>query len=281
MDIGSTSIGWWLYETDGDGTSSRIIGVIDGGVRIFSDGRDPKSKASLAVDRRAARAMRRRRDRYLRRRATLMKVLAKTGLMPSDPREAKALEVLDPYKLRAKGLDESLPLTHFGRALLHLNQRRGFKSNRKADRGDNESGKIKDATQRLDWAMHHAKARTYGEFLHVRRQTATDPRHVPTVRTRLSVASRGGPDAKEEAGYDFYPERRHLEQEFHTLWAAQARFYPDLTDDLRDLVFEKIFYQRPLKEPKIGLCLFTSEERLTCLYQGIPEGSRTQSRLVA
>lgn len=262
LDIGTNSIGWWLYETDGVDANSCITGVINGGVRIFSDGRDPQSGASLAVDRRAARAMRRRRDRYLRRRATLMKVLANAGLMPADPEEAKALEVLDPYALRATGLDEPLPLTHLGRALFHLNQRRGFKSNRKADRGDNESGMIKDATGRLEQEMMANDARTYGEFLQMRRQRATDPRHVPTVRTRLSIANRDGPDGKAEAGYDFYPDRKHLEEEFHKLWTAQAGYHPELTDDLRNLVFEKIFFQRPLKEPKVGLCLFTAEERL-------------------
>ncbi len=262
LDIGTNSIGWWLYETDGTETNSRIIRVIDGGVRIFSDGRDPKSGASLAVDRRAARAMRRRRDRYLRRRTTLMKVLAKAGLMPANPVEAKALERHDPYELRATGLDQALPLIQLGRALFHLNQRRGFKSNRKTDRGDNESGKIKDATARLDQAIMASGARSYGEFLHMRRQRASNPRHVPTVRTRLSVANREGHDGKEETGYDFYPDRRHLEEEFHRLWNTQARHHAELTDDLRDLVFEKIFYQRPLKEPKVGLCLFTAEERL-------------------
>ena len=262
LDIGTNSIGWWLYETNGAETNARIISIIDGGVRIFSDGRDPKSGASLAVDRRAARAMRRRRDRYLRRRATLMKVLANAGLMPADPQEAKALELLDPYELRATGLDQALPLTHLGRALFHLNQRRGFKSNRKTDRGDNESGKIKDATARLDQAIMASGARTYGEFLHKRRGRAIDPRHVPTVRTRLSVANRDGPDGRAEAGYDFYPDRKHLEEEFHKLWAAQAEHHTELTKELRDLVFEKIFYQRPLKEPKVGLCLFTAEERL-------------------
>lgn len=278
LDIGTNSIGWWLYETDGAESDVRITGVIDGGVRIFSDGRDPQSGAFLAVDRRTARAMRRRRDRYLRRRATLMKLLANAGLMPADPAEAKTLEALDPYELRATGLDESLPLTHLGRALFHINQRRGFKSNRKTDRGDNESGKIKDATARLEQAMMAGGARTYGEFLHMRRNrlkekpstepkinkdgTRLDYRNVPTVRTRLSIAKRDGPGGKEEEGYDFYPDRKHLEEEFHKLWTAQASYHPELTDDLRDLVFEKIFYQRPLKEPKVGLCLFTAEERL-------------------
>ncbi len=64
LDIGTNSIGWWLYATDGSGADAVITEEIDGGVRIFSDGRDPKSGgASLAVDRRMARGIRRRRDR--------------------------------------------------------------------------------------------------------------------------------------------------------------------------------------------------------------------------
>ncbi len=258
LDIGTNSIGWWLYAVE-DG---EIIQVIDGGVRIFSDGRDPKTKASLAVARRAARAQRRRRDRYLRRKAALMKRMAEVGLMPADPAAAKALEILDPYELRAKGLDQRLPLSHLGRAIFHLNQRRGFKSNRKTDSGDNESGKIKDAVARLDQAMIAQGARSYGEFLHRRRVSVTDAQQVPTVRTRLSVAQRDNAE-KEEAGYDFYPDRHHLEGEFARLWAAQAQYDPHrLTDELRDEIGQIIFHQRPLKQPEVGLCLFTDERRI-------------------
>ena len=87
LDIGTNSIGWWLNATNDRQTTE----VLDGGVRIFSDGREPKSGTSLAVDRRVARAARRRRDRYLRRRASLMKKLAAAGLMPSSPAETKAV----------------------------------------------------------------------------------------------------------------------------------------------------------------------------------------------
>ena len=257
LDIGTNSIGWWLYRI----ASGQPIQVVDGGVRIFSDGRDAKTGTSLAVDRRNARAMRRRRDRYLRRRSMLMKRLANAGLMPKDPVAAKALELLNPFELRARGLDHNLPLTHLGRALFHIDQRRGFKSNRKTDGGDNEGGKIKDGTARLDQAMLAAHARTYGEFLHKRRAAATDPRAVPAVRTRLTLRQDGG-DGKAEAGYDFYPDRRHLEEEFHRLWQAQQQHHVELTDELRDLLFETIFYQRPLKEPKVGRCLFFPEDRL-------------------
>lgn len=258
LDIGTNSIGWWLYATK-EGT---ITAVVDGGVRIFSDGRDPKSGASLAVDRREARGQRRRRDRFLRRKAALMKRMATVGLMPKDPTESKALELLDPYALRAQGLDQAMPLTHFGRALFHLNQRRGFKSNRKTDRGVNESGKIIDATARLDQAMMVEGARTYGEFLHMRRSSVPDAKHVPSVRTRLTVARRKDAE-KEEMGYDFYPDRRHLTEEFDKLWAAQSRYAPDiLSDELRDEIGLIIFHQRPLKPPDVGLCLFTDERRI-------------------
>ncbi|MCF8512685.1 MAG: type II CRISPR RNA-guided endonuclease Cas9 [Rhodobacteraceae bacterium] len=257
LDIGTNSIGWWLYEI----AHGQPVAVVDGGVRIFSDGRDSKTGASLAVDRRNARAMRRRRDRYLHRRAMLMKRLATSGLMPQDPDQAKALTELDPFALRALGLDHALPLDHLGRALFHINQRRGFKSNRKADSGDNEGGKIKDGTARLDMAMMAAGARTYGEFLHKRRATADNPRQTPAVRTRLTLRS-DADSGKSEAGYDFYPDRRHLEEEFHKLWAAQKPHHLNLTDTLRELLFETIFFQRPLKEPKVGRCLFFPEDRL-------------------
>jgi len=258
LDIGTNSIGWWLYEI----AHGQPVAVIDGGVRIFSDGRDAKTGASLAVDRRNARAMRRGRDRYLHRRTMLMKRLAASGLMPQDPEQAKALTQLDPFALRARGLDHALPLDHLGRALFHIDQRRGFKSNRKTDAGDNEGGKIKDGTARLDMAMMAAGARTYGEFLHKRRAAADSPRLIPAVRTRLTLRL-DADSGKTEPGYDFYPDRRHLEEEFHKLWRAQEPHHPELTDALRDQLFETIFYQRPLKEAKVGRCLFHPEDRLS------------------
>ncbi len=256
LDIGTSSIGWWLYRLE----KGKPVAVIDGGVRIFSDGRVAKTGASLAVARREARAARRRRDRYLRRRTVLMQRLAGAGLMPDDPQTAKALEGLDPYALRAKGLDKKLPLIHFGRALFHLNQRRGFKSNRKTDGSNEEGGMIQSGTERLDQAMMANHARSLGEFLHMRRQKAETPRHTPPVRTRTTTLTLA--NNKTETIYDFYPDRRHLEEEFHKLWRAQAKHHPELTDDLHKTLFETIFYQRPLKAPEVGLCLFTDERRL-------------------
>src|SRR5690606_1435482 len=118
LDIGTNSIGWCVFDLDRNGRPKSIRKI---GVRIFSDGRDPQSGTSLAAERRGPRGARRRRDRYLRRRADLMKALIGAGLMPADETARKALERHDPYRLRAEGLDRALSLHEFGRALFHLN----------------------------------------------------------------------------------------------------------------------------------------------------------------
>ncbi len=197
LDIGTNSIGWCLY----DGDSIRDIGV-----RIFSDGREPPKAGTegrpLAEKRRLARSMRRRRDRYLGRRSALVELLVNRGLLPADNRQAKELHSDDPYGLRNRALSEKLAPHQIGRALFHLNQRRGFKSNRKADRvaRENEDGKIASGTKALDQAMAEAGARTLGQFLNMR-----NPDQGETRRVQIR------PDTD---SYDFYPDRRHYEDEF-------------------------------------------------------------------
>jgi CRISPR-associated endonuclease Csn1 len=258
-DLGTNSLGWAVIELDED---DRPIGIVTAGSRIFSDGRDPKSGASLAFDRRAARAMRRRRDRFKQRQAALLKHLTEAGFLPADEAGRKALEGLDPFELRAMALREKLPLHHLGRALFHLNQRRGFKSNRKADRGKNDdSGKIRVGVARLHEAMRDAGAETLGDYLHGLRSASTDPNAIPSVRTRLR------PETDEGArgdGYDFYPDRQMLEDEFGLIWERQAPHHPEaLTAENEERFFEIIFHQRPLREPKIGTCtLVPGEPRL-------------------
>jgi CRISPR-associated endonuclease Csn1 len=155
-----------------------------------------------------------------------------------------------------------LPLQHIGRALFHLNQRRGFKSNRKADRGKNDdSGKIKVGVGRLHEAMRDAGAETLGDYLHGLRAASTDPNAIRSVRTRLRPET--GEGARGD-GYDFYPDRAMLEEEFRLIWQRQAPHHPDaLTAENEERFFEIIFHQRPLKEPKVGMCtLVPGEPRL-------------------
>ena len=261
VDLGTNSLGWCVVELDDNGRPFRIVAL---GTRIFSDGRDRKSKP-LAVKRREARAQRRRRDRFLERQDGLLDHLAEFGLFPPEADRAAraALQELDPFALRARALDEALTLHEIGRALFHLNQRRGFKSNRKADRGSDDAGKIRIGVKRLLEAMEAEGARSFGAFLHKRRAGAPDENHIPSVRTRLRPEP--GDNAK-GSGYDFYPDRALLEAEFDAIIDAQRAHHPAvLTDAVRKALFDIIFHQRPLKPAKVGRCtlLFaTKEERL-------------------
>lgn len=238
LDLGANSLGWSVIWLDRDGHPT---GLGPAGVRIYADGRDPQSKTSNAVTRRVARGARRRRDRYLQRRKRLMEALVAAGLMPSEEGARKALAGLDPYDLRARGLREKLLLHHLGRALFHLNQRRGFKSNRKTDGQNEEKGAIAEAGADLRQAMLEAGARTLGEYLALR--------HSRRESVRARNISTGA-----KAAYAFYPQRVMLEDEFRLLWQAQAKFHPELTDDLYETLHEIVFYQRPLRSPPVGKC---------------------------
>jgi CRISPR-associated endonuclease Csn1 len=249
LDIGTNSIGWCVFDLD---RQKRPGGIRKIGVRIFSDGRDPQSGTSLAAERRGPRGARRRRDRYLMRRKALMTALIWNGLMPDELKARKALEILDPYKLRARALDEKLPLHHFGRALFHLNQRRGFKSNRKADRGSDKAREeqgMKAGMKALDERIKVAGARTLGEYFWKTAREAAhgDSKKMGTVRARSRII-------KNKAEYDFYPTRAMYEHEFDEMWMAQVTHHPELTNELRQRLHYIIFHQRPLRPVDPGPC---------------------------
>jgi len=173
LDIGANSIGWCCLSLDED---RRPCAVLAAGVRVFPDSRDPQTLASLAAERRAARAARRRRDRYLRRRRALANALVRHGLMP----ESGSVSGSDPWPLRQAALVRPLSPHELGRVIFHLNQRRGFASNRRTD-GSNEEerGKIRDAADRLRGELSRAGAPTLGAWL-AERHAARKP-----VRARL------------------------------------------------------------------------------------------------
>jgi len=266
LDLGSTSLGWAVIQLNGQ-TPQQPCAIIRAGVRIFPDGRNPKDGSSLAVTRREARAMRRRRDRLLKRKARMQRLLIEHGFFPADAAERKALELLNPYELRALGLDAALSPAEFARALFHINQRRGFKSNRKTDKKDSDSGALKTAISALRSQLHPSgadgRARTVGELLWRR---MNDPAVAPqqrTVRARYREQRVLKDDGKTRIAksYDLYIDRTMITDEFDALWAKQAalnpaQFNPVAHEALKDC----LLHQRPLKPVKPGRCSLLPDE---------------------
>lgn len=307
LDLGSNSLGWFVTYLEKRGERYEPVGLGPGGVRIFPDGRDPQSGMSNAVDRRMARGARKRRDRFVDRRKKLIAALIKHGLLPDDARPRKALETLDPYALRKAALTDALPAHHVGRALFHLNQRRGFQSNRKTDSKQNEDGAIKQAASKLDAAMKEANASTLGAFfadMHLRQSYEERRKAIRAelvrlgkdhltgnarkkiwarVRKRLfgdEVLPQGdAPDGVRarahisgaKASYDFYPTRAMLLDEFNAIWTAQRAHHAAMTDDARAEIAHIIFFQRPLKPAIVGKCTLDPATRP---FKEDPEGYR-------
>jgi CRISPR-associated endonuclease Csn1 len=249
IDLGATSIGWSLLELDNALNPVKLENL---GVRIFPDGRDAKSQEPLNVTRRDARGARRNRDRYLQRRAELIDSLITIGLMPKDKLERKKLEHLDPYFLRAKALDEELTLFEFGRAIFHLNQRRGFKSNRKLDTDDNDTGIMKAAIKELSEQLQKSNSRTLGEYLY--NLNLVLPKKDDIKRRSIRV-KRG------DKSYNLYPNRQMYIDELDLLWKKQKKYHDELTEDNKIKLKDIIFYQRPLQPQEKGSCQFEEGEK--------------------
>ena len=238
LDVGANSIGWAIFDVN---EKRAVVGIRAAGVRVFPDGRNPKTATSLAAERRLARSMRRRRDRYLQRRTALLNALVRHGLMPADPAEAAKVAKLDPYGLRAEALTRVLTPHELGRVIFHLNQRRGFKSNRKVDRSNEESGKISDAARRLRQELAEKGFATVGAWLadrHARREH---------VRARMDGVGAS-------ATYSFYPTRELVEAEFDIIWREQLARNPSLPRDAGPELRRILLFQRPLKAPPVGNC---------------------------
>ncbi len=254
IDLGTNSIGWAAIQLSDELQPRQLM---DLGVRIFSDARNPKDKASNAAKRREPRGMRRNRDRRIQRSERLMNALIRAGLMPGAQLERKALEELDPWVLRAQGLETRLSPGEIARAILHLSLRRGFKSNRKTD-GD-EDGAVYAAIEAARMRMASASARTLGELygrprIEAREQNknASKGKGKPMPQARVKPRSEGS-----KLSYDYYPERAMILDEFDQIWAAQAPFHAEImTEESRQQIRGIIEHQRPLKPQRAGKCSF-------------------------
>jgi len=251
IDVGATSLGWCVLQLD---KKEKPIKIKRMGVRIFSDGRDSKSQEPLAVTRRNARSARKRRDRLLRRKKRLMKVFIENGLWSSSEAERKNLEkTTDPYEIRCKALDQEVTLAELGRALFHINQRRGFKSNRKTDKKEKDTSALKMAIKDLHERLEKGNYRTIGEYLYKMNPSGIHPSKRHPLRIRVTAEGN-------KAVYNFYANRKLYEKEVDFLLKKQQAFHPELTDLLCDKIKNIIFYQRPLKPQAVGKCRFEAGE---------------------
>ena len=265
LDLGTNSIGWAVLELDANGEPSALK---DMGARIFPNGRKPQDDTSLAVDRRLARSARRRSNRYKKRRYRLTQLLVSLNLLPRDDEtdERERVQNMEPYKLRAKALSQKLEPYELGRALFHLNQRRGFKSNRKVDGGaDEEAGKIRKGVETLKKQLEDGTdPATLGQYLYKNLQDGKPVRFKPEVTAfdKVGKSKKGAEntESQPEEVESIYPSREMLEEELKQIRDYQ-KAYHNLSPEDWDAIEDTILFQRPLLPVDPGWCTLNTEER--------------------
>jgi len=164
LDIGIASVGWAIVDLD---QNENPMGIIDLGARIFDAAENPKDGASLALPRREARSARRRLRRHRHRMERIKRLLVSSGIISDvDLEHLFDGQLQDIYELRAKALDYSVTNKEMARILLHLAQRRGFKSNRKAENSSKENGELLTAVSANTERMREKHYRTIGEMFY-------------------------------------------------------------------------------------------------------------------
>lgn len=145
LDLGTNSIGWATIGCDENVIPTRLI---DANSRIFLAMVEADTKVPKNKKRRDKRLARRQVRRYKSRRDKLLEILIAHRLLPGEFRQPadwvriltkvgnlpdgglKTFLASNPFLLRAESLQRNLTAHEFGRVLMHLVKRRGYKSNR-------------------------------------------------------------------------------------------------------------------------------------------------------
>lgn len=165
LDIGIASVGWSVILNN---ALDEPCHIVDMGVRIFEKPEDAKTGETLATARRGARSQRRLIRRRKHRLERVKHLLEEKGIIVLDAFEKRYHEagLPDVYELRTEALDRKLSNDELAQVLIHIAKHRGFKSNRKADAADKESGLLLAATADNQKRLIEKGYRTVGEMLY-------------------------------------------------------------------------------------------------------------------
>lgn len=263
LDTGTNSLGWAVVDKKEDGSYD----LVKRGSLIFQEGVKIEKgiESSKAAERTSHRSLRKQYFRRRLRKIEVLKVLVKYGWCPYLSNKELQLwhtkklypkneEFLlwqrtndnfdeNPYYYRHICLHDQLDLSNpseafiLGRALYHLAQRRGFKSNRLDQSEDqNDAGTVKTGISELTEKMKAAGCEYLGDYFY---KLYTEEGNKERIRTRYT-------DREE-----------HYRKEFYAICAKQNLSKEQFTE-----LEKALYFQRPLKSQRqgVGKCTFETKE---------------------
>lgn len=266
LDIGIASVGWAVLQNNMDGEPIKIERL---GVRIFDSAEQPKTGASLAAPRREARGQRRTVRRRRHRKERIKWLIEQQGIMTCAEMEEMFQHPQfehSVYELRVEALERALTKEEFVRVLIHLAQRRGYKSNSKSEEAkDKENGVVKTAISKNEACMRDNGYRTVGEMLWKDTQfweTNPDgskifvphnhPNDYRATVTRSMVESEIELIFKRQRELGVPYAAEELEQAYRSIWSSQRNFDEGPGGDSR--------YGGNMIEKMLGHCTYEANE---------------------
>lgn len=258
LDIGTTSVGAAILNIDHYGEPNRII---DMHVRTFEAAENTKDGSSLAAPRREARGARRRNRRHKHRLDRIKALIQSEGIYTKEKLDSlyhtKGNILTDIYQIRYESLERKLNNEELTRLLIHLAQRRGFKSNRKNEKKGSDEGKLLTATADNEKYLKEKGYRTVGEMLWKDERFAGNKRNKGGDYSNTFLRSQ----LKEEIGIIF-----ERQKAFGSLY---------VTDAFSEKYLEILFSQRAFEEgpgegspyagnqieKMVGKCTFEKKEK--------------------
>lgn len=247
LDIGIASVGWSVIKLNEEGEPVRIE---DLGVRTFNAAENPKDGSSLALPRRVARGVRRRLRRRRYRLNRIIKLFIDNNLL-SDQDIKNILEKTHKksvWHLRSEALDLLITNEELFRIVYHICKRRGFKSNRKSEKKEDETGKQLTAINTINQMLIEKNYRTVGEMFY------KDEKFYDRKRNTTN-------------DYSHTIARNQLEYELKLILETQKKLGNKLlTDELIKQIIKIFNSQRPFAskdmiEKMIGYCTFEKKEK--------------------
>lgn len=230
LDPGVASIGWALVnEAESEDEKSsiirlgiRIVPLADGEEQNFSHGKNLGTNAARTQKRSARKTL----DRYQQRRENIKLLLKEAGLITDGTffSEAGKDTTFKIRRDRALAVTEKIDLESLARVILQINKKRGYKSTRKNQSGEDGALDVDTVATTVLLQKEGITAGQYGMRL---LESGLPAKELPT----------------------FF--RYDLQNEFNCIWERQSRLYPELNDELKSLLMrknkrdsEKLFFAR-------------------------------------
>ncbi|PKP93957.1 MAG: type II CRISPR RNA-guided endonuclease Cas9 [Alphaproteobacteria bacterium HGW-Alphaproteobacteria-14] len=262
IDLGIASCGWAVlrHPTPGD-PSGEIVAM---GSWMFDVPETDKERTPTNQIRRGNRLLRRVIRRRAQRMGEIRRIFAQHGLLAGNEPDALKRAGLDPWELRARGLDKPLSSAEFAVALGHIAKRRGFKSARKGKEA-NTAGDDQKMLKALEATRERlGRYRTVGEMF------GRDADFRDRKRNRDGL-------------FDRTQSRDDLIHEVAKLFEAQRRLGNDTASAALEAEFTAIaFRQLEMQDSEklVGMCQFEPKEKRAARFAPSFEKFRLLGKLV-